>query len=109
MSILRSKSLHNSALRPNLFGFDLNALADFRDVFGFPARKNSHVYRQDTVRADHGLHTLDKLRTHRRSLPRECASTFATVHRAVSRDGFCTNNLARKPSRHRSLFVRTIG
>jgi Domain of unknown function (DUF4372) len=34
--------------------------------------------------------------------------TLAAMHRAVSRNGFCANDLARKPSRHRSLFVCTI-
>jgi hypothetical protein len=47
--------------------------------FGFPARKNSHVYRQDAVRADRGLHTLDELRTYRCALSRERAGTLAAM------------------------------
>jgi len=61
---------------------------------GFPAWKNSR-------RCSRRSWTLY-------ALSRERASTLATMHRAVSRDGFCANNLARKPSRHRSLFVCTI-
>jgi len=63
----------------------LNGTIDFRDVFRAFSPEKIRMYIGKTLFAQ-----------------------IAPTHRAVSRNGFCENDLARKPSRHRSLFVCTI-
>ena len=61
----------------------------------------SYECRQDLVRADHGVRSMDKLFSHSGALWRRLGRAAPDLRGVVSRHGFCPTDLAREPARHR--------
>ena len=86
-------------------GVDLNAVNHIGHVYGIEDSGGADVHRQDPVRPDYGLSSMEHFFSHCGSLWWRPSCSYIALRRAISNNVVCSTYLSGESPRYRSLFV----